>query len=109
MGYPEASNNTTTASGAKARQSCTDGTEVRLNPFLASALNGGFPEDSRSGYFFSRKSTHPSCRKLHGLQNRSGRFGEQNNPWPAKSRNPQFVARHLLTLTNLSSSAHSVL
>jgi len=108
MGYPEASNNKTTATGDKARQSCTDGIEVRLKPFLASALNGGFSEDSRSGYFVSRKSTYTSCRNQHGLQNRSGRFGEQNNPWPAKSRNPQFVARHLLTLTNLSSSAHSV-
>jgi hypothetical protein len=46
---------------------------------------------------------------LHGLLNRSGRFGEQNNPWSAKSRNPQLVARHLLASTNLSSSAHSVL
>jgi len=46
---------------------------------------------------------------LHGLLNRSGRLGEQNDPWPAKSRNPQLVARHLPTLTNLSSSAHSVL
>jgi hypothetical protein len=56
MGYPEASNNTTMASGDKARQSCTESIEVRLNAFLASALNGGFSEDSRSGYFVYRKS-----------------------------------------------------
>ena len=83
LGYPEASNNTAAASGNKPRQSCAEGIEVRLNAFLAPALNGSFSEDSRSGYFVSRKSTYPSRRNLHGLQNRSGRFGEQNNPWPA--------------------------
>jgi len=78
--------------------------EVRLHPFLSSALDGGERLNSHTGRFnHGEEPRHPANnRRLVGARRRSGRFGQDKNLCPpTEIRTPDVPAHTLVTANTL--------